>query len=338
MIDFILQKFMEIIAIDSPTGYTDNAKKYVLQELKNLGYQPKENKKGCVFCTIGGSGKQVMLSAHFDTLGAMVAEIKGDGRLRLTRLGSLRAENTEAENCKVITRDGAEVEGTFQLINASVHVNPKYAETARTFATMEVVLDEEINSKGGASAHGVQVGDIVCFDPRAKVTKSGYVKSRFIDDKMSVAILLGVAKYVKENNVELDGEIMLFLTSKEEIGLGATHLPKEVDEILCVDMGCVGEGLNCTERQCSICVNDSSAPTDYEMTSKLIKLAKDNCIDYALDVYPFYSSDADSALSAGYDTKHALIGQGVYASHGYERTHVDGIEATYDLILKYISK
>ncbi|MEG2116593.1 MAG: M42 family metallopeptidase [Clostridia bacterium] len=338
MIDFILQKLKELTSIDSPSGFTFRAKEYVLDELKSLGYAPQENKKGCVFCDLGGSGNPLILSAHIDTLGGMVAEVKANGRLKLTKIGGLRPENIETENCKVWTRGGKTVEGTFQLNNPSIHVNGNYATTPRDFDNMEVVLDEKTTNKADTLALGIEVGDYVCFDPRTVVTKSGYIKSRFLDDKLSVAILLGVAKYIKDNKVNLNRKVVIFISVYEEIGHGASSLPFDIEEMLCVDMGCVGEGLNCTERECSICVKDSAGPSNFEMTSKLVDLAKKNKIAVALDVYPFYSSDADAGLSAGNDFKHCLIGAGVYASHGYERSHVDGVTATLDLIVAYLSE
>ncbi len=338
MKEYILNQLEKLMAIDSPSGFTHMAKDYAMKTLVEMGYNPIETKKGTVFCNIGGEGKNLILSAHLDTLGGMVSKINSTGSLEITRIGGLMAENIETENCRVYTRFDKVIGGTFQLKNASVHVNGNYKEDKRTFENMEVLLDEVVTSKEDTLKLGIDVGDYVCFDPRLMVTSGGYIKSRFLDDKLSVAILLGVAKYVVDNNVKLNANVNLFFSVFEEVGHGASSLPIEIDEMLCVDMGCVGEGLNCTERQVSICVKDSAGPSNYEMTTKLVKLAKEYKVDYALDVYPHYGSDADASLSSGNEFKHCLIGAGVYASHGYERSHVDGVKNTFDLILKYIEK
>jgi putative aminopeptidase FrvX len=264
----------------------------------------------------------------------MVAELKGNGRLRITNLGGMRAENAECENVRVYTREGNVYEGTLQLINPSVHVNGQYADTKRTFDTTEVVLDEDSTCRDDLKNLGIEVGDVVAFDPRTRVTASGYIKSRFLDDKLSVGILLGFAKYVKDNGIKLPRHTYVHVTVYEEVGHGGSaSVPAGVTEAISVDMGCVGTGLECTERQVSICAKDSHGPYNYDVVGKLIAAAKAESADYAVDVYPFYGSDVEATLTAGYDIKHGLIGAGVYASHGYERSHKDGVKNTL-LVLK----
>ena len=336
MINYILEKLKELTAIHSPTGYTNDAASYVIDELNKLGFHATTNKKGCVFCDLGGEGDGLMLAAHVDTLGGMVQEIKSNGRLKITRLGGLLAHNTEAENCKIITRNKTEFDGTFQINNPSVHVNGKYQEAVRDFDNMEVVIDENVTNEKETRALGIEVGDIVAFDPRTVVTTSGYIKSRFLDDKLSVATLLGLVKYISDEKIKLNRHVYLFVTVYEEVGHGSSSIPVDVEEFISVDMGCVGEGLSCSERQVSICVKDSAGPLNYELTSKLIDTAKKHNIDYAVDVYPYYSADVDAALAGGSDFKHGLIGAGVYASHGYERSHVNGVIGTYELLKNYL--
>ena len=339
MTDYIIEKLKELTAIPSPTGYTALAATYVKTELEKMGFCPSLTNKGCVVALLGGEGNPIILSAHVDTLGGMVEEVKQNGRLKITRLGGLRPENVEGENCEVRTRGGRIYTGCFMLNNPSVHVNGEYAETKRNFDNMEVVLDEKTESAEETEKLGVENGDFVCFDPRTVVTESGYIKSRFLDDKLSVAILLGLAKSVSEKKIALSRKTYIFITAYEEVGHGAAAgFPFDATEILSVDMGCVGEGLKCTERDVSVCIKDSAGPYDYSVTTRLIELAKANDISYAVDVYPFYSSDADAALAAGADMKHALIGAGVYASHGYERSHKDGVKNTFALLKKYLSE
>ncbi len=341
MVSYITDTFVKLAAEDSPTGFTDRAARFVYDELKSMGYTPTFTNKGGVLCRISNADRAdadradgLLLTAHIDTLGGMVACVKENGRLMLTGLGGLSPQNTEAENCLVYTRDGRRIEGTFQLVNASVHVNKDYSTAERSFNTMEVVLDADVSTAEDVKRLGIENGCVVCFDPRTRVTESGYIKSRFLDDKLSAAILLGFAKQAKEKVPPRT--VWLHFTVFEEVGHGGcASVPDDVSELLCVDMGCVGEGLSCTERDVSICVKDSHGPYHYGMTDTLIRLAKEQGIRYAADVYPFYGSDADAALCAGHDLRHALIGAGVYASHGYERSHQEGIGNTFRLICAY---
>lgn len=338
-VDYMVEETRKILAIDSPSGYTQEAADYVMKEYKRLGYEPQLTVKGGILVAIGGRDKEnaVQLEAHIDTLGAMVAEIKSNGRLRVTAIGGMNANNAEAENCKVITRFNGNYEGTLQLINASIHVNDEYDGIKRSYDSVEVILDENVKTKEDTEKLGIMTGDFVCFDPRTTVTKSGYIKSRFLDDKLSVGILLGYAKYIKEENVTPERMIYQHITVFEEVGHGgAASIPEGVTEVISVDMGCVGEGLACDETQVSICAKDSRGPYHYDVVSGLIKAAKENNIDFAVDVYPHYGSDADVALTAGYDVRHGLIGAGVYASHGYERSHVDGVKNTFELLKAYL--
>ena len=335
--EFAVEKTCELLAIDSPSGFTAGAVRYVKDEFEALGFTATVTEKGGVLIDLGGADSDLgglLLEAHTDTLGGMVAELKGNGRLRITNLGGMRAENAECENVRVYTRDGNVYEGTLQLINPSVHVNGQYADTKRTFDTTEIVLDEDVSTQQDLKSLGLEVGDIVAFDPRTRVTDSGYIKSRFLDDKLSVGILLGFAKYVKDSGVELPRHTYVHVTVYEEVGHGgAASVPAGVTEAISVDMGCVGQGLNCTERQVSICAKDSHGPYNYDVVGRLIEAAKNESADYAVDVYPFYGSDVEATLSAGYDLRHGLIGAGVYASHGYERSHKDGVRNTL-LVLK----
>ena len=339
-VEYMVEETKKILAIDSPSGYTADVADYVMKEYQKLGYEPKLTTKGGVLVALGGKDKKnaVMLEAHIDTLGAMVAQIKSDGRLRVTPVGGRNANNAETENCRIHTRFGEKVyEGTLQLANASIHVNGDYNDKKRTFDETEIVLDEKVHSREDVEALGIMTGDIVCFDPRTTITESGYIKSRFLDDKLSVGILLGYARYLKEENVTPERMIYQHITVFEEVGHGgAASIPEGVTEVISVDMGCVGDGLACEETQVSICAKDSHGPYHYDVVTGLIAAAKREELDFAVDVYPHYGSDADVALTAGYDVRHGLIGAGVYASHGYERSHVDGVKNTFKLLCAYL--
>lgn len=337
---YAVEKAVELLAIDSPTGFTKVAADWVKKEFEALGFSATLTNKGGVLVDLGGADAEnaLLLEAHTDTLGGMVAEVKGNGRLRLTNLGGMRAENSETENVRVYTRAGRVIEGTLQLCNASVHVNGAFADTKRSFDTTEVLLDENVKNADDARALGIEVGDIVCFDPRTRVTASGYIKSRFLDDKLSVGILLGFAKYLADNRIPLSRRVYVHVTVYEEVGHGgAASVPAGVTEAISVDMGCVGDGLTCTERQVSICAKDSGGPYSYEVVGKLIDAAKATGADYAVDVYPHYGSDVEATLSGGADVRHGLIGSGVYASHGYERSHRDGVKNTLLVLRGYLN-
>lgn len=344
--EYIIDQAKQLLSIDSPSGYTSNAANWLMKTYKDMGYDPQLTTKGGVLVQISkGSGSDtsdpasgpILLTGHADTLGAMVCKITEHGTLKLTPLGGLNPNNTETENCRIITRGGKAYTGVFQLSNASIHVNGDYNDTKRTFQDMEVLIDEIVSSKEDVKALGIMTGDIVCFDPRTVVTPSGFIKSRFLDDKLSTAILMGYARYLKDENIITTREIWQHITVFEEVGHGGcASIPKGITELLAVDMGCVGEGLECSEYQVSICAKDSRGPSHYDVVSGLIKAAQKAEVDFAVDVYPFYGSDVDAALSAGTDARHCLIGPGVYASHGYERSHKKGVDNTFRLLKSYL--
>ncbi len=336
---YAAEKAAELLAIDSPSGFTERAAKWVLEAFGSLGFDAKLTRKGGILIDLGGVDENdgLLLEAHGDTLGAMVSDIKSNGRLKITNLGGMNANNAEAENVRVYTRSGRVLEGTCQLANASVHVNKDYSSSARTFDTVEIVLDEDVSSADDTKALGIRVGDMVCFEPRTRITESGYIKSRFLDDKLSVGILLGFAKYLKDYRLTPARRTWVHVTVYEEVGHGGSaSVPAGVTEAISVDMGCVGDGLACTERMVSICAKDSGGPYSYDVVGKLIAAAEAEGANYAVDIYPMYGSDVEATLRAGYDIRHGLIGAGVYASHGYERSHIDGVYQTLKVLKGYL--
>ena len=337
--DFITRETKTLLNIDSPTGYTENAAAWVKNEFTRLGFNVEFTRKGGVLVSLGGpvqDNNGLLLEAHVDTLGGMVAEVKASGRLRLTNLGGMNPNNAETEIVRIVTKSGKIYEGTFQLCNASLHVNKEYNDTKRTWDTCEVVLDEDVKTKEDTEKLGISVGDIACFEPNVRITESGYIKSRFLDDKLSVGILLGLAKYIREEQVTPKRALYAHITVYEEVGHGgAGNVPSDCSEAVSVDMGCVGQGLQCTEKQVSICAKDSGGPYSYPVVTGLIEAAKRSGADYAVDIYPSYGSDVEATLSAGNDLRHGLIGAGVYASHGYERSHRLGAENTLRLLIAY---
>ncbi|MBQ2892650.1 MAG: M42 family metallopeptidase [Oscillospiraceae bacterium] len=337
--EYAWEQTVTLLAIDSPSGYTAKAAAWVKEAFEKLNFTATVTAKGGVLVDLGGEDENdgLLLEAHADTLGGMVAQIKGNGRLKLTPLGGMNPNNGEAENVWVYTRSGKVIDGTLQLCNASVHVNGDYSSAKRSWDAMEVVLDEDVNSADDTQKLGIQVGDIVCFESRTRRTGSGYLKSRFLDDKLSVGILLGFAKYLSDNEIKPSRKVWAHITVYEEVGHGGSaSVPAGVTEAISVDMGCVGEGLQCTERQVSICAKDSGGPYSYEVVGKLIEAAKKTDADYAVDIYPYYGSDVEATLRSGVDIRHGLIGAGVYASHGYERSHIDGVYNTLKVLSGYL--
>ncbi len=340
-LDYVLERLKELLSIDSPTGFTEKAAEYVREQLEKDSIPVVRTAKGGVLADLRAFAKNpqkggaVLVSAHIDTLGAMVKSIKPNGRLKVTNVGGLTAANTETENVTVYTRDGRTYGGTLQLCNPSLHVNKEAASQERNWDTVEVVLDENVHSDKDTAALGIENGCYVCVCPRSVITPSGYIKSRFLDDKLSAAILLGAAHELACGR-KTAKEAYMHFTVYEEVGHGASGIcPEGVEEILGVDMGCVGDGLSCDERKVSICALDSSGPYNYAMTCRLRELAEKHGLGYAVDVYPYYGSDCSAAVRCS-DIRHALIGAGVYASHGYERSHTEGVKNTYDLLTAYL--
>ncbi len=337
--EYAWEKTETLLSIDSPSGYTEKAAAWVKEAFEKLGFPAQITQKGGVLADLGGenSADGLLLEAHADTLGGMVAQIKGNGRLRLTALGGMNPNNGEAENVWVYTRSGKVIDGTLQLCNASVHVNGDYSGAKREWSTMEVVLDEDVKCADDTRKLGIEVGDIVCFEPRTRRTASGYLKSRFLDEKLSVGILLGFAKYLADNSITPKRRTWVHVTVYEEVGHGGSaSVPEGITEAISVDMGCVGDGLQCTEKQVSICAKDSGGPYSYQVVGKLLEAAKKTGADYAVDVYPYYGSDVEATLRSGVDIRHGLIGAGVYASHGYERSHMDGVYNTLKVLAGYL--
>jgi putative aminopeptidase FrvX len=344
MINFDLDYFkkvaQDIFTCDSPTGYTQNVIELVKKYVDSFGYESRIMNNGALEVTIKGEDetKTVATSAHCDTLGLMVRSIKGDGHLALTKLGGPITPTLDGEYCKIYTRDGKTYTGTILSTSAATHVYPDANTKSRDIDNLEVRLDELVHTKDDVAKLGIQNGDIVCYDPKFEVTPSGFLKTRFIDDKASAVVLLMLLKYTSENKLKFKYNTKIYFVVYEEVGHGASMVDKNISEFVTLDMGCVGLDLAGNEEAVSICAKDSGGPYDYELTTRLINMAKDNNLNYTVDIFPFYGSDIGAASRAGVDFKGALIGTGVSASHGMERTHIKGIENTLKLIYAYLVK
>ena len=324
----------ELVAIDSPTGYTDEACDYVANALRAMGYEPVRTRKGAVRCPLGPAPK-TSVAAHVDTLGAVVSSIRDDGTLALSAVGGLSLNMAEGEYVRVRTLKDRVITGTLLLNNPSAHANKDLGSTRRSPSNMHIRLDEEVSSRTDTRALGVRPGDFICFEPRYEELASGYVKSRFLDNKAGCFVLLEVARRLATAGEQISAE--LYFSNYEEVGHGGTcGYSSSVEELLVIDMGVLGDDCAGVETSCSICAKDSSGPYDYSMRRRLVELAERHSIDHELDVYPYYGSDGSAALRAGHDFRVGLIGPGVAASHGVERTHVRGIAATIALTMAFL--
>ena len=340
-LDYTVDILEELLNIPSPTGDTNKIIEVVRHHFMDLGLKTKINVKNGLCVELKGEieDKIKVVSAHVDTLGAMVKEIKSNGRLTLTQLGSYSWHSVDGENCVISTLDGKKYTGTILFNKSSVHnYGNAPRDEKREDKNMEVRIDELVYSKEDAAKLGISVGDFVSFDTRTVVTSNGFIKSRHLDDKVSVATILGVAKYLTENKIRPKYTINFLISNYEEVGHGASYLPEKAFEILAIDMASPGEGQTSTEEAVTICAKDSSGPYDFDMRKRLVEMAKEDGIDYKIDIYNYYGSDASAAVRAGNMVRHGLIGPGVDASHGYERTHKKGILNTLKLLQRYIEE
>ncbi|MGX9133456.1 M42 family metallopeptidase [Rummeliibacillus sp. JY-2-4R] len=330
----------ELVNIASPSGYTTEIMKFISRLLKELGVQFKKTNKGAIIATIPGKNtvRHRLLTAHVDTLGAIVKDIKPSGRLKLSMVGGFNWNAVEGEYCTINTASGKKIRGTILMHETSVHVYKGAGDLPRNDEHIEVRVDEKVLNDVDTRSKGIEVGDFVSFDPRFEVTETGFVKSRHLDDKASTALLLQLLKRITTEKIELPYTTYFYFSNNEEIGYGGNaSIPNEVVEYIAVDMGAIGDGQSTNEYTVSICAKDSSGPYHYELTHQLVALANANEIDYKLDIYPYYGSDASSAIRAGFDVRHALFGAGIESSHAYERTHVDSLRNTAALLLAYVT-
>ena len=329
-----------LLNIPSPTGYTERAVAYLEAALAPLPLSVRRTHKGALVAEWAGARQDAprALTAHLDTLGAMVKEIKPSGRLRLSKIGGYAWNTVEGEGCTVFTSDGRSVRGALLIVKSSSHVHgPETSEMKREDANLEVRLDERTGSENETRALGIQVGDYVAFDPRVEAGPAGFIRSRHLDDKASVAAIVGAVRAMATAGVQPAQRTILHFSTYEEVGHGAAAgIPADVVEVLAVDMAAIGQGQESDEFNVTICAKDSGGPYDYELRRRLARLAEAAGIPYKLDIYPFYGSDGEAFWRAGGDVRVGLVGPGVEASHNYERTHMDALEHSAQLLVEYL--
>ncbi|CAM4245853.1 M42 family metallopeptidase [Erysipelothrix aquatica] len=336
----IIEDLVTLLNIKSPTGHTEAAIQFVASKFETMGLKTRLTNKGALIATLPGinDDAHITLSAHVDTLGAQVKEITADGSLKLTQIGGYAWTTIEGEHVTVETLDASFYTGSIITTVASSHVHgAKTNATERNENTLIVRIDEKVFTKQDVLDLGIRVGDFVHLDPRTVVSPSGFIKSRHLDDKACVVSLFGMAAYFVENNIKPAHTTHFFISNYEEVGHGASAaIPEKTVEFIAVDMAAPGSGQTSDEYSVTICAKDSSGPYDYELKKRLVTLAQENQIPFNIDIYPFYGSDGSAALRAGHDIRVGLIGPGVDASHSFERTHEDAIQATIDLGIAYL--
>ena len=338
----IIKELETLLNTPSPTGNTQKANDFVKGLFDGIGITVHSTNKGALIATMEGhdNSRSVTLSGHIDTLGAMVKEIKENGRLKISQIGGYVMDTIEGEHVLIETMEGETFTGTVLLTKASSHVHGNETKsTERSTENMEVRIYEKVFTEKDVIELGIKVGDFVSFDSRTVITPSGYVKSRHLDDKAGVIAIWGIAKHLMENNIRPKYRTHFFISNYEEVGHGSSaSIPEDTFEFIAVDMAAPGEGQTSDEFCVTICAKDSTGPYDLDLRKRLVQLAVKNKLDHRIDIYPYYGSDASAALRAGYDFKAGLIGPGVDASHSFERTHRDAIEQTIKLGVAYLTE
>jgi putative aminopeptidase FrvX len=338
--DYLKRFLVDLLNTPSPTGNCDYAISLVQGELEALGVPTEKTPKGALLAHLDGLSATAprAVSAHVDTLGAMVQRIKPNGRLKLTALNGVNWPTVESEGVTIFTGSGRNIRGSVVLENGAAHVNREASKAPRNDDTLEVRVDERTSSAEETRLLGVEVGDFVAFDPRVEVSDSGFIRSRFLDDKACVACALAAIQALREAEITPAQRTTLLISNFEEVGHGgADSLPTDIDEYLVLDMACIGEGLQGDEFHCSLCVKDSSGPYSKNLSDKLRAIASRTGVDLVADVYPYYGSDGSFYWRTGGRAQVALIGPGVDTSHGYERTHLDALIDTASLVAGYLA-
>lgn len=338
--EFTLKTLERLVNIPSPSGFCKNVISYIENLSKEYGYKYEKNNKGNLIIEIDGLDNSycIGIPVHVDTLGAMVRSINSDGTIRISTIGGNMFPTLDGEYCKIHTRDGKVYTGTILSTSPSIHVFTDSIKKERTEENMMVRLDEVVSSKEDVLKLNIINGDFISIDPKFQITESGFIKSRYLDNKAGTTCALSLLEIFKRLNTRPKNKVKIIISIFEEVGHGCSNIPDDIDELVGIDMGCIGLDLSCTEQDVSICAKDSSGPYDYDIVNQLIELAKKHKLKYAVDVYPMYGSDVSASLRAGNDVKGGLIGPGVSASHGMERTHVEGLVNTIKLIFAYLTE
>ena len=336
---FTKECFTKLVNVPSPVGYYEKMNPVIEHIAADLGHTVSYDNKSTAYLTLEGRNntKTVEVMAHLDTIGLIIRGIDPDGKIRVRKLGGINYSTLDGESVTILTRKGKTFTGLLLCEYHSVHVWQDVARgTLRTEDNVMILLDEPVSSRADVEALGIRSGDLVNVEPRCSITDNGFIKSRYVDDKACVACVLTAVKYLRENGLKPLHRTILAFPYGEEVGIGGQYVPPEVSEFIAMDIGLIGPGLEGSEHKVSICAKDASIPYDYDLTNRLIRLAEQNGIPNAVDVYFNYSTDARAALTGGANLRAAVFGMGTYGTHGMERTHMDGVNATTQLLLSYL--
>jgi putative aminopeptidase FrvX len=334
----------ELLNIPSPTGDTDRAIQWLEAKFANTfadtPLSQRKTPKGVLVAHWPGKKQDAPrgLTAHVDTLGAMVREIKENGRLRMTQLGGWSWTSVEGEGVTIFASNGQTYRGTILPIHASIHANlPKDRNALRDDTNMEVRIDAHTTCETETEALGIRVGDVIAVDPRVEVSEKGFIRSRHLDDKASIASMYGAMLALAESGLQPVQDSFFHISNYEEVGHGAaTGFPDNLADLISIDMAVVAPHQTSDEYSVTICAKDSAGPYHMQLRRELEALAEANNLRYATDIYPYYGSDGESYWRAGGDVRVGLVGPGVDASHHYERTHRDALENSAKLLLAYL--
>lgn len=333
----IIEACKDFINTPSPVSYYDEVYPVIEKWAKKYGCEVTYDRKRTAYITLDGedNSKSVCIGAHMDTIGLIVRHIKDDGRLLVRQLGGINFASIEGESVTVHTRDGRKYTGVVICKSHSVHVFDDARSIERSENSMEIVLDEFVSTKEDVLALGIEHGDIISIEPNFEYTEKGFIKSRFIDDKAAVAACFAMIEYLKENNLKPKYRTLVAFPFYEEIGHGGSYVPPEVSEYVAIDIGLIGPDYHGTETKVSICAKDNFSPYDRGLTTKIINQAKKAGIDYCVDIFYRYGTDANAAIRAGCNIHTAAFGMGCLSSHGKERCHVTAVEETAKLAIAY---
>lgn len=338
--EYLARTLLDLLAIPCPTGLTDAAVVYVCDALAELGIDYELTRRGTVRGRLQGRlyAPQRAVVTHLDTIGAMVREVKPNGRLCLTPIGHWSSRFAEGARVSIFSDDRVFRGSVLPLYAAGHRYNEEVDRLPVTWDNVEIRVDELVNTAEDIRNLGMRVGDFVAFDPNPEFLPNGYLVSRHLDNKAGTAALLAALKAIVEHDLPVAIDCIPIFTLTEEVGSGVGHaIGPDVTEFVGIDIGPVAEGQNAREQGVTIAMKDSSGPFDYHLTHHLIRLAQHYGIPHQRDVFRFYFSDAVSAVQAGHDIRHALITFGTDATHGYERTHIDSLMAIAELVIRYVA-
>ncbi len=338
--DYLAAQLKALLAIDSPTGFTDTVVRHVTAELERLGMTVELTRRGAIRAVRQGSRRQGAraIITHLDTLGAQVKMVKDNGRLELVPIGHWSSRFAEGARANIYSYD-ARHRGSILPLMASGHTFNEGVDTQPVdWAHIELRIDARTSSRAETLALGIDIGDIVAIDPETEFMDNGFIVSRHLDDKAGVAASLAALEAVERERAKTPVDIHWLFTIAEEVGVGATAIvAPEVASMVAVDNGTTAPGQNSSEFGVTIAMADQTGPFDYHLTKKLIDLCRDCEIPMQRDIFRFYRSDSASAVEAGHDVRTALIAFGVDASHGYERIHMDALVSIAELLTAYVT-